>query len=144
MSFFDYSKVPTYYQVCFHEQCPRSGECLRFLTAQHIPEKVVTGMAVYPTACHNGQCEFFRSSEKVVLAWGFSQLYTPLKRYFHSIARNDVVTYFGSEGTYYRYYHGERKLSPAQQQDIAGILKKYQYDGPLTFDHYEESYDFGV
>ena len=144
MSDFDFSKVPTFYQFCFNSQCPRSGECLRFLAGQHVPATLQTGMAIYPTAVRDGQCEFFRHTHVLRMAWGFDNIYTPLKSYFRPMARKAVRDMFGSEGTYYRYHHGERKLTPEQQEQVAQILKKYDYDGPVTFTHYENTYDFGI
>ena len=144
MSEFDFSKVPTYYQLCFNSQCPRSADCLRFLAGQHAPATLQTGMAIYPAAVRGGQCEFFRHSDVVRMAWGFDNIYKPLKPYFRSMARKAVRDMFGSEGTYYRYHHGERKLTPEQQQEIAELLKKYDYYGPVTFTHYENIYDFGI
>lgn len=141
---FDFTKVPACYQFCFNSQCPRSAECLRFLAGQHVPATLQTGMAIYPTAVRDGQCEFFRHSNLVRMAWGFDDIYNPLKSYFRPMARKAVRDMFGSEGTYYRYHHGERMLSPEQQQAVADILRKYDYNGPVTFKHYEYIYDFGV
>ena len=45
-------------------------------------------------------------------------------------------------GPYYRYHHGENKLSPRQQEDIMQILAKYGSTDGLAFDHYEVDYDF--
>ncbi len=144
MSEFDFSKVPSCYQLCFNVQCPRSAECLRFLAGQHAPASLETGMAIYPAAIRDGQCRFFRHSNVVRMAWGFDDIYLPLKPYFRPMARRAVCDMLGSEGTYYRYHHGERKLSPEQQQQIAEILKKYGYNGPVEFNHYEHIYDFGI
>ena len=144
MSDFDFSKVPVSYQLCFNAQCPRSAECLRFLAGQHVPVTLPMGLAIYPSAVRDGQCEFFRHNNPVRVAWGFGTIYPPLKPYFRSMARKAVRDMFGSEGTYYRYHHGERKLSPDQQQAIAELLKKFDYYGPVTFEHYEYSYDFAL
>ena len=45
-------------------------------------------------------------------------------------------------GPYYRYHHGENKLSPRQQEDIIKILANYGNTEGLAFDHYEMDYDF--
>jgi hypothetical protein len=45
-------------------------------------------------------------------------------------------------GPYYRYHHGDNKLSPSQQADIMAILAKYGSTDGLSFDHYETDWDF--
>ena len=139
---FDFSRVPNSFLLCFNQSCPRSGECLHFLAGQHVPADRPCGPAVYPSACQDGTCRYFRHSNVVRLAWGFDGTYTPLEPYFRSKARSDVQNMLGSVGTYYRYDHGERKLSPEQQERIHKILQDYGYNGPVTFKHVEECYDF--
>ena len=46
-------------------------KCLRYQTAQALPESYEMGEAVFPGALKNGKCSFFRKDEKVVLATGF-------------------------------------------------------------------------
>jgi hypothetical protein len=45
-------------------------------------------------------------------------------------------------GPYYRYHHGDNRLSPSQQRDILDILAKYGGIDDLTFDHYTTDFDF--
>ena len=46
-------------------------------------------------------------------------------------------------GPYYRYHHGENKLSPKQQDDIMQILSHFCCTDGIHFDHYETDWDFG-
>ena len=46
-------------------------------------------------------------------------------------------------GPYYRYHHGENKLSPKQQDDIMQILAHFGTTEGIHFDHYETDWDFG-
>ena len=81
--------------------------------------------------------------ELVQVAWGFSKIYKNVPYYQRSEALRCVKNYFSSgNGPYYRYYHGENKLSPRQQQDIMDILAKFGPTDGLAFDHYETSFDF--
>jgi hypothetical protein len=53
------------------------------------------------------------------------------------------MSYFsGGCGPYYRYHHGENKLSPSQQEDIMNIMSKFCSTEGLSFDRYEWDYDF--
>lgn len=144
MENFDFTKVPTGYQLCFHGACPLRDECVRYLAGQHVPATLEMGMAVYPTAYHDGQCAFFRHNRVQRMAWGFGGIYLPLKSYLRAPARTAVCELLGSEGTYYRYHHGQRKLSPEQQEGVKRILREFGYNGEVQFEHYEDTYDFGV
>ena len=53
------------------------------------------------------------------------------------------VRCYGKDVTYYRYHHGENKLSPRQQQDILQIRAKFGPTDGLAFDHYETAFNFG-
>ena len=55
-----------------------------------------------------------------------------------------VKSYFSNgNGPYYRYHHGDNKLTPSQQQDILQILSKFGSTDNLAFNHYETDFDFG-
>ena len=56
---------------------------------------------------------------------------------------NFVLTKTVSNGLYYRYHHGENKLTPSQQRDILQILSKFGSTDNLAFDHYETDFDLG-
>jgi len=59
-------------------------------------------------------------------------------------ARQCVRSYFSAGmGPYYRYHHGENKLSPKQQDDIIQILSHFGSTDGIKFDHYETDWDFG-
>ena len=45
-------------------------------------------------------------------------------------------------GPYYRYHHGENKLSPTQQADILAIIAKFCPVDDIKFDHYVTDWDF--
>jgi len=54
-----------------------------------------------------------------------------------------VKNYFSvGNGPYYRYHHGENKLTPGQQQDIMQILSHFGPTDGLAFDHYETDFNF--
>ena len=66
-----------------------------------------------------------------------------MPRHQKAEARECVMSYFsGGCGPYYRYHHGENKLSPRQQEDIMDIMSKFGSTEGLSFDRYEWDYDF--
>ena len=131
-----------YYIVCFNNTCPQCDNCLRDAVGEEASKTRSFGMTVYPSTINNGKCKFFRSTEKVELAWGMNRLRSKVPNHLRSMVRRRITKYLGSVGTYYRYNDGTRKLSPKQQKDIEKILSDIGCPIDHPFDHYIESYDF--
>lgn len=135
--------IPWGYPLCFNEGCQLREKCLHYQanllkTAEHL-----SGPAIYPDAWKSGQCQRYNEAKLVQKAWGFSKIYKNVPHYLRSEARHYVRSYFsGGCGPYYRYHHGDNKLSPKQQADIMAILAKYGSIDDLAFDHYETDWDF--
>lgn len=135
--------IPWGYEICFNNDCQLREKCLHYQAGLLIPQDRLGGPAVYPAAWKNGECQRFSEYKLIKKAWGFSQLYKNVPRYQKTEARKCVMSYFsGGCGPYYRYHHGENKLSPAQQADIMDILSQFGSTDGLAFDHYEMDYDF--
>ena len=61
-------KIPSTFPLCFNSSCPRKTTCLRYVAGQHIPSKVTSGSAIYPTALSSdGTCPYYREYVKVKL-----------------------------------------------------------------------------
>lgn len=135
--------IPSGYAVCFNGDCQQRDRCLHYLAyVQNSPERL-KGPAVLPAAWAGGHCQCFGERIQVRVAWGFNGLYKNVPHYLRAEARRCVSNYFSHGcGPYYRYHHGENKLSPRQQADIMAILAKFGSTEGLTFDHYETAYDF--
>ena len=140
---FDFASVPAGWQLCFCEDCPRHGECLRYRAGQYVPAKLHWGPAVYPTAWKSGECEFFREARIVTLAWGFKPLFRDVKQKDYTPLRDKIKGYLGGHGTYYRYNRGERLLNPEQQEWVLNLFRRYGYTEDLAFAQYKDAYDFG-
>ena len=135
--------IPWGYEICFNNDCQLREKCLHYQAGLLIPQDRQSGPAVYPAAWKDGECQRFSEYKLIKKAWGFSQLYKNVPRYQKTEARKCVMSYFsGGCGPYYRYHHGENKLSPAQQADIMDILSQFGSTDGLAFDHYEMDYDF--
>jgi len=132
---------PSYYLVCFNKECPQCGECLRYAAGAEISKKRTMGLTVYPSALQDGKCRYYRTSEKVELAWGLNAMHAHIPHHLHATVRRKITAYLGSVGTYYRYHDGTRKLSPAQQEDIKKMLADMGCPVERPFDHYITSYD---
>ena len=116
--------IPWGYARCFNDTCKCKDTCMHHLA------RVLT----------NQQDRFIGLVRK---AWGFSHLYDNVPKYHKAEARQRVRSYFSAGmGPYYRYHHGENKLSPKQQDDIMQILANFGSTEGIKFDHYETDWDF--
>ena len=137
--------IPGGYARCFNDTCKRKDTCMhhlaRVLTNQ---QDRFIGQAVYPTAWQKDECPCYCEKKQVRKAWGFSHLYDNVPHYRKAEARQRVRSYFSKGmGPYYRFHHGENKLTPKQQDDIMQILAQFGSIEGIKFDHYETGWDFG-
>ena len=129
--------------LCFNDACGLKDKCMHYQARLLKAEGRYIGQAVYPTAWLDGGCRCFCEKKLVKKAWGFSQLYKNVPHYQRAEARHCVRSYFSSgNGPYYRFYHGENKLSPQQQADILEIIAKFCPIEGVKFDHYVMDWNF--
>lgn len=138
---FNYNEVPTWWALCFNENCPRKGECMRFVAGQHVPDDKTIGQAVYPNACKNGTCEHFYQLRVVRAARGFGNIFAEVKQKDAAVLREKIMKHLGGHGSYYRYKNGERLLMPEQQDWICQLFERYGYADMVTFLEYMDVYD---
>ena len=135
--------IPNGYEICFNDNCQLRDTCLHYQAYLLKSAERLGGPAVYPAAWQHGECTRYCEAKPVQRAWGFSQLYKNVPLHQKAVARQYVSNYFSFGcGPYYRYHHGENKLSPTQQQDIMDILATFGSTDGLAFDHYETAFDF--
>ena len=136
--------IPWGYAQCFNDACSLKEKCMHHLARLMKSDGRDIGQAVYPTAWQDGECRCFSEKKLVKKAWGFSKLYDKIPYRDRAEARQCVRSYFSSgNGPYYRYHHGENKLSPKQQADILAIIAKFCPIDGVKFDHYVTDWDFG-
>ena len=139
----EYKNIPWEYPLCFNEACKLRESCMHYQAYKLHPKERLTGPAVLPSAWQDGECQRYSETKLVKKAWGFSNIYNNVPNYQKAEARRRVKSYFSwGNGPYYRYHHGENKLSPRQQEDIMQILSTFGSTNGLEFDHYEMDYDF--
>lgn len=137
------TNIPSGYALCFNETCQLREKCLHYQAYLLQPKERLSGPAILPSAWKSGECQRYCEEKLIKKAWGFCNIYKNVPYYQKAEARRKVMNYFSSgNGPYYRYHHGENKLSPRQQEDIFQILAKYGSTDGLAFDHYEMDYDF--
>lgn len=139
---FSYDLLPASWLFCFLDVCPNADHCMRHLSGKHIPKHKTFGQSVFPTVLKGTQCEHFKAIRKIRAAYGFDCVFQDIKRKDAKTIREKIMAYLGSHGAYYRYHHGEKRLTPEQQQWIIDLFHQYGYTENLRFDHYVEAYDF--
>lgn len=138
-----YNVIPMGYPLCFNDECAKKACCMHYQAQLLMPKDCYKGSAIYPTAWQEGACKCFREKRLVQKAWGFTHIYNNVPHRDIPEARANVRGYFsGGCGPYYRYHHGENKLTPRQQADIMAILAKFGSTDGLAFDQYEMDWDF--
>ena len=139
---FNYADAPKSWYNCFNSACPKAGECMHFMTGKNVPADVTLGNAIYPNACKNGECRFFKQIRMMRGAYGFNTMLNDLKRKDEELLRGMITDYLGSNTTYYKFNRGEKLLTPEQQEWILALFRKYNYTGDKEFEGYRYIYDF--
>ena len=135
--------IPYGYPLCFNGECQLRDKCMHYQAYLLKSGTQLAGSAIYPEAWKNGKCQRFNEVKMVKKAWGFTRIYNNVPHYQKAEARQRVMNYFSRGcGPYYRYHHGENKLSPREQEDIIAILAKFGTTEGIAFDHYETDWDF--
>ena len=135
--------IPWGYELCFNGNCAWREKCMHYQAYLLQPGDRMSGVAVLPAAWEKGACQRFKEVKLVRKAWGFSRIYKNVPNHLMAEARRCVMNYFSRGcGPYYRYHHGDNRLSPSQQRDILDILGKYGSIDDLAFDHYTTDFDF--
>ena len=109
----DSLSVPYNFARCFNAQCPQASKCLRHIATQLDTTDYlyisIVNPARYPA--DGNQCECFKTTVKVHVAWGLKQLLNRIPYEDAVSIRIQLVGHYGKTG-YYRFYRGERGLMP--------------------------------
>ena len=133
--------LPKDYIFCFLSECPFSKDCARFFAGQHTGDCEL-GTVVLPAAMKGGKCKWFQRLRIIHGAWGFNKLFDEVKAKDAHYLRKTIKDYLGGNGTYYLYQHGNKLLTPEQQEWIKSLFRRYGYNDELEFDGYKDAYDW--
>lgn len=139
---FSFRDVPEGYTLCFNQLCPKRDDCIRFLAGQHLPATMMSGSAVYPNALTGDICPFYKHTRVIHGAWGFRNLYKGVTKADAQILKARIINYLGGPVASYGYQHGEKLLTPEQQDCIQGFFSDLGYTHNIVFEGYTTIYDF--
>ena len=130
--------VPSYYDLCIVNDCPKSSTCLHHVALSMASEQKIS--IFNPNLIDkSGKCGHYIKAEKVFHAKGFKEMMGKLPYDIHKRAVSALMSYF-SERTYYRIRKGDRLLSPDEQKAVRRIITRLGYTEPWEFDAYVEDY----
>lgn len=137
---FDFTKVPSWYVLCYNNDCPLKADCLRYMAAKHAPSKLEIATCVMPKTLRDGQCRWHDKPTVKIWAAGFSTLFDKVMKKDYTAMRKDITKFLHGVKIYYEYKRGDRALSPEQQQWIRNYVKSRGYEWEVEFDSYFEDY----
>lgn len=134
------SDIPRSWLYCFNSGCTLRNECVRYLSSSALSPARTSGPAVYPTAA-GPECPHFKQLRTIRSAWGFTLMFANVRTADAPLLRALMKARLGGNGMYYRYHHGQRRLTPEQQAWIKSLFRHYGYD-KAEFEHYRDEIDF--
>lgn len=128
---------------CFHPQCPRADECLRHLSAQHIPADIKRVVALNPNnvSPDDAGCPMFLPSEKVRIAWGTRGMFDDLPLKAAKAIRKTLILHFGKT-RFFRLQRKESCLTPAEQDYIRRVFLRHGVTSEPVYEFYTEEYQW--
>lgn len=137
-----WEEVPTNWALCFNHDCNKCDSCLRYAAGSIVPRELTVSNCVLPNAILNDGCLHYAPIQKRKYARGFSKIYDKVLKKDFTRLRKAMTSLLGNKRYYYAYMKGERRLSPAQQNDIKQLFATYGYESHIHFDLYEDDYFF--
>ena len=136
-------KVPTNYMLCVKSNCPKAVNCLRHAAVAMMPAEVQRWQIVSPVylAQTEGECPYFRSAEKVRYARGFVRMIRSLPVNVSETVAQRLIARFG-RNAYYDMRKGKRAIAPNEQEIICAVVSECGAQQEVTFDSYEEDYQW--
>lgn len=141
-----YERAPREYTLCLRHACASASHCLRHQVALGLtPSRRVVPLAnpLLTSPEGKGKCPFYRSAEKVRLAYGFTRALATVPHGKVKAVRYALMAHM-CERNYYYARRGDRPLYPKEQRLVADILTQAGAPTPIAFDRYEWDYDWRV
>lgn len=104
----------------------------------HLFLKVVNPLR-YPK--EGEECELFRSTDKVRMAWGVTHLLDNVPYKEGSLLRNMIINHLG-RSQYYRCFRKERPFAPQDQQTIRMLFRQRGISEEPSFDYYTNEFNW--
>jgi len=125
------------YDVCFCEECPKHGHCLRWQVGQYVSPSRQMVTCVNPLAEHvaTDQCPAYRDDMPQRVAKGMVYFYDEMPRKMEVVIKAALIARFTRVG-YYKLRKGDKPITSDKKQVIENVCRAYGWDQPLQFDRY--------
>lgn len=136
-------KIEQGFLPCFNHACEWRESCLHWLGRVYVSTNSWVVECINPAnpEATGDTCIMYRLNKKVRVAFGFTRLLDQLPRRTGRILMADIIAQHNR--TYaYEYRNGTRPIPPRMQEDIADTCRLAGYTAPITFDRYEEGYEW--
>lgn len=135
--------VPYNYARCFNEHCPKAPDCLRHVAALHTTADTSFISIVNPVSIPTDStaCPYFKTAEKMHVAWGISHLLDKVPFKDGTSIRNQLISHFG-KNLYYCFYREERPITPNDQAFICQLFRRKGIMEEPAFDSYTDEYNW--
>ena len=141
-----FDDVPYWWAICTNNDCQLRDRCLRRQAAAVAPPTATAHLSIIPHDRGDVDCPHFVAYETLRFARGFAGIFADVHREHRAHMKLAIMKYLGhtttSKGTYYRYLHGERLLSPEQQVWIGRLMQRFGYSPDVSFDSYVDDFTF--
>lgn len=131
-----YETMPAHFMLCFNTECPLAENCLRQIVAQSGRQTDELVWSVNPARNHGKKCRHYMPNEVVQMAYGMKNSFHEIKADDIAALRGELINHFGN-GSYYLRRSGKRPITPAEQEYIQNVFKRFGYEA--TFDRLEET-----
>ena len=134
-------EIPNNYTLCIKSDCPKAANCLRHVAVAMMPAEVQRWQIVSPAylAQVEGECPYYRSTEKVRYARGFVRMIRSLPVNVSETVAQRLIARFG-RNAYYDMRKGKRAIAPAEQEIILAVVAECGAQQEFLFDAYEEKH----
>ncbi len=131
------------YLVCFINECPLRGHCLRYEVGRYASTLPMAQTSVNPLHPKMGteDCPMYREHRRVMMKWGLTRFYYDMPGRIEHAIRGYLIAAFGRK-IYFEMRKGERLITPEQQQVIADACRHYGWTGDLVYDGEQEEYEW--
>lgn len=139
---FDYTLVPGQFAHCFHGNCQRAGECLRYQITTFLSGDLCRVMTVNPlyTPADEG-CSYFKSCIPLVYVEGMSRMFADLPYEKANVIKQKMLAHFGKT-YFYRLKRKERCFTPEDQMFVKRIFQNVGIEEQPKYDAYIERFDW--
>lgn len=137
-------KATSGYTVCFNEQCPLHGQCLRWQVGQVTPHDEKECKCVNPhfEGVATDHCPMFRSNEKVRWAKGMTNIFTDdMPQKVEKAVRKALEGRY-NRTYFFEYRNGTRLIPPAMQEEIRNLFRQNGWTEDVQFDGFVDAYEF--